>query len=144
MSDVDRFNLERFVRAQGDGGIYDSALAELERGRKGSHWMWFVFPQIAGLGTTATSQRYAIASLEEAREYLRHPVLGPRLLECAEVLDTTQGRTATEILGVVDAKKLRSSVTLFLRAEPREPIFQRVLDQYFDGVADSCTDTLLQ
>jgi uncharacterized protein (DUF1810 family) len=136
----DRYDLERFVAAQDAGGTYDHAVAELRRGRKTSHWMWFVFPQIAGLGQSAVSRQFAISSLEEARAYLAHPVLGPRLAECAGILAETRGRTAEQIFGDIDAMKLRSSVTLFLRADPGEPVFARVLDQYFDGSPDPATD----
>ena len=107
--------LERFLAAQDRTGTYERALAELRAGRKSSHWMWFVFPQLAGLGESEMSRRYAIASLEEAREYLAHPVLGARLRECVEALLAAPG-AAEEILGPVDALKLRSSMTLFLRA----------------------------
>jgi len=137
---ADPYGLERFVAAQNAGGTYEHALAELRRGLKTSHWMWFVFPQIAGLGQSPTSRRYAISSLDEARAYLEHPVLGPRMLECAGAVSATQGRSAAQIFGAVDARKLRSSMTLFLRASPAEPVFQRVLDRYFDGVADAATD----
>ena len=106
--------------------------------------MWFVFPQLAGLGMSETSRRYAISSLEEARAYLAHPVLGPRLQECARVLTELNGRTAVEIFGAVDAMKLRSSMTLFERAAPGSPLFREVLDRYFDGVADDVTDALLR
>src|SRR5215831_2614706 len=140
----DRYDLERFVEAQDELGTYGRALAELRRGSKTGHWMWFIFPQIAGLGLSAMSQRYAISSLAEARAYLAHPVLGPRLRECATVLADTPGLTAEQILGGIDALKLRSSMTLFLRADPREPVFQRVLDAYFGGVPDPATDRLLQ
>jgi len=105
--------------------------------------MWFVFPQVAGLGLSATSMRYAISSLDEARAYLEHPVLGPRLVECAGALAGLSGRTAEQILGAVDAMKLRSSMTLFARAAPDDTIFRDVLDRYFDGVADERTDALL-
>jgi len=137
---ADPYGLERFVAAQNAGGTYEHALAELRRGLKTSHWMWFVFPQIAGLGQSPTSRRYAISSLDEARAYLEHPVLGPRMLECAGAVSATQGRSAAQIFGAVDARKLRSSMTLFLRASPAEPVFQRLLDRYFDGVADAATD----
>lgn len=135
--------LERFVSAQDARGTYDAALAELRAGRKTSHWMWFVFPQLAGLGLSETSRRYAISSLDEARAYLAHPVLGPRLQECARALLGLDGRTATEILGPVDALKLRSSLTLFARAAPEDPVFGEVLDRYFDGRPDEATDALL-
>jgi uncharacterized protein (DUF1810 family) len=139
----DRYDLARFVAAQNSGGTYDQALAELRRGSKSGHWMWYVFPQIAGLGLSEMSQRYAIGSLDEARAYLGHAVLGPRLRECAGVLAATRGRTAEQILGPIDALKLRSSITLFLRADPDEPVFQQVLDQFFDGAADEATDRRL-
>src|ERR1700753_2892130 len=116
MSDAD--DLERFLAAQDAGGTYEQALGELRRGRKTSHWMWFVFPQVAGLGQSPTSRRYAISSRAEARPYLRHPVLGPRLAETAGVLVELGGDDADEIFGGLDAQKLRSSMTLFHRAEP--------------------------
>jgi uncharacterized protein (DUF1810 family) len=131
-------DLDRFVTAQ--AGVYDGALAELRRGRKTGHWIWFIFPQIAGLGRSETSRYYAIGTLEEARAYLAHPVLGPRLLACAAALMAVRGRSAVEILGSVDALKLRSSMTLFYRAAPDEPLFGQVLDRYYDGVADPATD----
>ena len=139
----DTYQLQRFVTAQNAGGTYDRALDELRRGSKSSHWMWFVFPQIAGLGRSPTAQQYAISSLDEAREYLTHPVLGPRLVQCTVVLGEIEGRSAEQILGCIDAQKLRSSMTLFLRAAPDEAVFQQVLDTYFDGVADAATDQLL-
>jgi uncharacterized protein (DUF1810 family) len=139
----DDYDLDRFVAAQDSGGTYERALAELRHGRKVSHWMWFVFPQIAGLGFSATSQRYAISSLGEARAYLEHPVLGPRLAECMAALDASEQRTATQIFGGVDAQKLHSSVTLFLRAAPDDPLLQRVLERYFDGRPDPATDARL-
>src|SRR6478672_86669 len=113
-------DLERFVRAQDSGGTYQRALTELRRGRKTSHWIWFIFPQIAGLGRSAMSVWYAIASLDEARDYLAHPVLGARLRECAGLLLAVEGRTADEILGGIDVVKVRSSMTLFHRADPDE------------------------
>lgn len=129
--------LGRFVEAQ--DGVYDQALAELRDGRKTSHWMWFVFPQIAGLGRSAMAQRYAIASLDEARAYLAHPVLGPRLVESARVLTELDGTSAEAVFGGIDAIKLRSSMTLFAHAGSHEPVFRAVLDQYFDGAEDSAT-----
>ena len=105
--------------------------------------MWFVFPQIAGLGQSPTSRRYAIASLEEARAYLAHPVLGPRLIECARILCELEGKTAQDIFGGIDAIKLRSSMTLFARADPANPVFGQVLDAYFGGVPDEATERLL-
>jgi uncharacterized protein (DUF1810 family) len=137
----DPYDLHRFETAQ--DGVYDSVLAELRAGRKTGHWMWFVFPQIAGLGMSAMSQRYAIASLEEARAYLGHPVLGPRLAECAGVLIEHSGRTAEEIFGGIDAVKLRSSMTLFARASEGDSIYQAVLERYFGGVPDAETDARL-
>ncbi|HEY5171202.1 MAG TPA: DUF1810 domain-containing protein [Acidimicrobiia bacterium] len=136
----DPFDLERFVTAQNQDGIYDDALDELRRGRKATHWMWFVFPQIAGLGRSAISNEFAISSLEEATAYLQHPVLGPRLIECTETLSNVHGRTAEQIFGGVDAQKLHSSMTLFMRAMPDETRFQQVLDEYFDGLPDHATD----
>ena len=135
----DPYNLERFVAAQNAGGTYERAVAELRAGRKTSHWMWFVFPQIAGLGQSQMSRTYAISSLDEARAYLRHPVLGPRLIECARIVANARAGSAEQIFGGIDAHKLRSCMTLFLRAEPGEPVFKQVLDRYFDGRPDPAT-----
>lgn len=132
----DRHDLQRFVTAQDSAGTYERALAELRAGRKTSHWMWFVFPQRAGLGQSEMSQRYAIDSPEEARAYLDHPALGPRLLDCSQALLRHEGRSAREILGAVDAVKLRSSMTLFARVAPEQPVFQQVLERYFGGEPD--------
>ena len=140
---ADPTDLERFVAAQDGGGTYRSAVAELERGRKAGHWMWFVFPQLAGLGSSPTARRYALASREEAAAYAAHPVLGPRLRRCAALLLAVDGRSAGEILGPVDALKLRSSMTLFLRAVPDEPVFASVLGRFFDGRPDPRTDDRL-
>ncbi len=140
MTTDDPYDLQRFVAAQDAGGTYDNATAELRSGRKTSHWMWFVFPQVAGLGYSPASRTYAITSLAEARTYLAHPVLGARLLECAEILTRVPDRTAEQIFGEVDALKLRSCVTLFMHAAPGEPVFRQVLDQYFDGIPDSATE----
>jgi uncharacterized protein (DUF1810 family) len=134
-------DLQRFTDAQ--DGTYDHATAELRRGRKTSHWMWFVFPQIAGLGRSEMSKRYAISSLAEARAYLAHPVLGRRLVECASILVALPDRTAEEIFGGIDAQKLRSSMTLFRRADPDEPVFAQVLDLYFEGATDIATEDRL-
>jgi uncharacterized protein (DUF1810 family) len=139
----DPYDLQRFVAAQDSGGTYATAVAELGDGRKRSHWMWFVFPQIAGLGRTPTSQRYAISSLHEARAYLDHPVLGPRLREATAIVAGLSGRTAEDVFGGIDALKLRSSMTLFHRAAPEDPLFARVLDAYYGGSADPATDRLL-
>ena len=136
--------LERFVIAQDAGETYASAVAELRAGRKIGHWMWFVFPQIAGLGTSPMSRRYGISSLEEARQYVAHPILGPRLEECARTLTELSNRTAQDIFGSIDAMKLRSSMTLFARAAPESPLFRDVLDRYFDGVPDEATDMRLE
>ena len=132
------------MAAQDAGGTYDRAMAELRAGRKVSHWMWFVFPQIAGLGRSATAQEFAISSLDEARAYLRHPVLGPRLAGSTRVLTEGAGRSAEQIFGRLDAQKLRSSMTLFLRADPAgSGGFAQVLSRYFDGQPDPGTDQLL-
>jgi uncharacterized protein (DUF1810 family) len=138
-----RHDLQRFVDAQNRGDTYEAALSELRGGRKTSHWMWFVFPQIAGLGQSPISRQFAIASLDEARAYLDHRVLGPRLTECARVLTEHPAASAEQIFGHIDALKLRSSMTLFARADPDEPVFGQVLDQYFGGEADEATDRLL-
>jgi uncharacterized protein (DUF1810 family) len=135
----DPYRLERFTAAQDQDGIYERAVAELRAGRKVSHWMWFVFPQIEGLGFSAISKRYAISSLDEARAYLNHPVLGPRLIASAAILVGTEGRSAEQIFGPVDALKLRSSMTLFGAADPDEPVFTKVLDRYFTGTPDEAT-----
>lgn len=139
----DPYDLERFLAAQDTGGTYAQAVAELRGGTKRSHWMWFIFPQIAGLGQSATSRKYAIASLDEAQTYLRHPVLGARLIECAEAVAGHKGRTAAQIFGGIDSRKLHSSLTLFSRAAPEEAIFQQILDQYFEGLPDPATDEIL-
>ena len=143
MTTSDPHDLERFVLAQEAGGTYESARAELRAGRKVGHWMWFVFPQLAGLGVSPISQRYAIGSLEEARRYLAHPILGQRLQECARALLELDGPSARDVLGQVDAMKLRSSMTLFARAAPDDPLFQAVLERYYGGAADEATEQLL-
>jgi uncharacterized protein (DUF1810 family) len=133
--------LDRFVAAQSH--VYAGIVEELRNGHKVSHWMWFVFPQIAGLGRSDIAQHYAIESLQEALDYLAHPVLGARLRECAGIVLGTRDRTAIEIFGSTDAMKLRSSMTLFHRAAPDERVFADVLDRYFGGVPDPATDALL-
>ena len=138
----DPFDLDRFVRAQEDD--YERALAEVRSGRKRSHWMWYVFPQIDGLGFSSMSRRYSIKSLDEARAYLDDPVLGPRLVECAEAALGVEGRSAYEIFGSPDDKKLRSSATLFARVTPVDPIFARLLDKFYDGRPDGKTLGLLE
>ena len=137
----DPFDLNRFVGAQ--SGTYDLALAELRNGRKDGHWIWFIFPQVAGLGMSSMSQAYAVTGIDEARAYLAHPLLGPRLRACFDALLAVDGRTADAILGAVDAVKVRSSATLFARADPSDPRFQAVLDRYYGGAADARTDDLL-
>jgi uncharacterized protein (DUF1810 family) len=138
-----RDDLERFVSAQDSGGTYAQALRELRAGRKTSHWMWFVFPQVAGLGHSSMAQAYAVSSLDQARAYLAHPVLGPRLRECTAAVLTHTDRSAEQILGGIDALKLRSSMTLFARADPDEPAFAAVLDAFYGGEPDARTDSLL-
>ena len=139
----DPYDLQRFVTAQDAGGTYPSAVAELRTGRKRSHWMWFVFPQVAGLGLSSMSKTYAISSLEEARRYLAHPILGARLDECARILTGLRGRSAEDIFGSIDATKLRSSMTLFARAAPDNPLFREVLERYFGGREDPATQARL-
>jgi uncharacterized protein (DUF1810 family) len=140
---IDDSDLERFVEAQDARNTLRDALDELRAGRKVSHWMWFVFPQIAGLGQSSTSRRYGISGLDEARDYLRHPVLGPRLRECTQVVGGLAATSAEAVFGPIDAQKLRSSMTLFLRAHPGDPVFRSVLDRFFDGSPDPATDALI-
>jgi len=137
----DPYGLQRFVDAQDP--VLHRVRAELERGRKASHWMWFVFPQVAGLGSSPTAQHFAISGLDEARAYLAHPVLGPRLRECAELAAGVEKGSAADVFGYPDDLKLRSSMTLFARAAPDEPVFTAVLERYFDGAADPRTLELL-
>jgi uncharacterized protein (DUF1810 family) len=140
---VDSYRLDRFVDAQAHG-VLTNALNELHAGRKATHWPWFIFPQVAGLGTSPTSQHYAIGSLEEARAYLAHPVLGRRLVECARAVLTHPDRTARQIMGTPDDAKLRSSMTLFaLATAGSEPVFQEVLDTFFAGEPDPRTAHLV-
>jgi uncharacterized protein (DUF1810 family) len=136
------FDLDRFVRAQ-QPPAYDRVLAELRRGQKTGHWIWFIFPQVAGLGSSEMSRFYAITSLDEARAYLAEPVLGPRLRECAGLVAAAQGRTAEQIFGSLDAMKVRSCMTLFHRAAPHEAVFRQVLDGFYGGVTDPMTERLL-
>ena len=136
----DAYDLERFVAAQDAGGTYESALAELRRGRKTGHWIWFVFPQLDGLGSSPMARRYAIRSLDEARAYLADDVLGPRLYTCCQaLLEPDAGADAEAVLGGIDALKLRSSMTLFGLAAPREPRFARVLARWYGGEPDAVT-----
>ena len=137
----DPHDLDRFVEAQ--AGNYDDALAELRAGRKRTHWSWYVFPQIRGLGSSAMSLRYAIGSLAEAVAYLEHEVLGPRLCECVAALNAHQGLSANDVLGDIDARKLRSCLTLFAQAAPSEPVFREALDKYFGGDPDAATLAIL-
>ncbi len=139
--DLNGHDLDRFIVAQ--QGVYGRVLEELRLGRKTSHWMWFIFPQVAGLGRSEMSRDFAIGSLDEARAFLAHPLLGARLRECARLALVAPGRTAEGIFGPTDARKLRSSMTLFHRASPDEPLFSKVLDRFYDGVPDVATDALL-
>ncbi|WP_347057417.1 DUF1810 domain-containing protein [Blastococcus sp. HT6-30] len=137
----DPFDLRRFVDAQAH--TYDQALAELRAGEKRTHWMWFVFPQIAGLGRSGMAQRFALSGLAEARAYLAHPVLGRRLVECARALTALDTEDPVRVMGSVDAQKLRSSMTLFAHAAPDQPVFREVLDHYFGGAEDEATTSRL-
>lgn len=135
--EADPFNLQRFVDAQAP--VYDQVLRELQAGRKRSHWSWFIFPQLTGLGSSAMATKYAIGSLAEARAYLAHPVLGPRLEACVALVNRVEGRSAEAILGDPDDLKFRSCVTLFSQAAPDRPVFQDALDKYFSGEPDPRT-----
>lgn len=137
----DVFNLERFVEAQDP--VYEHVCEELREGRKRSHWMWFIFPQIRGLGHSSMAQHYAIRSRAEAEAYLRHPVLDPRLRECTALVNAVQGREVSEIFGYPDDLKFRSSMTLFAEVAPEEDIFRRALEKYFEGEPDERTVELL-
>jgi uncharacterized protein (DUF1810 family) len=137
MSEQDPFGLQRFVDAQ--AAVYKAVLGELRDGRKRSHWMWFVFPQLRGLGSSPTAVRFAISSVDEARAYLAHELLGPRLRECARLVGRIDGRTATEIFGWPDDMKLRSSMTLFARAADDNADFVEVLEKFYGGEEDSAT-----
>ena len=141
-SSADPFHLQRFVDAQ--AGIYTQALAELRAGRKRSHWMWYIFPQLTGLGQSPTSRRYAIGSRAEAHAYLAHPLLGPRLLECADALLALEDRSASDIFGYPDDLKFKSSLTLFAAVAEEGSIFERLLVKYFNGEPDSRTLQLLE
>lgn len=134
-------DLSRFTTAQ--ESIYDSVLAELRNGRKRTHWMWYIFPQLDGLGFSATSKYYAIKSIEEARQYLNHPVLGRRLLECSEAVLAVEGRSVAEIFGYPDSLKLKSSMTLFTYVAAPGSVFARILDKYFNEEQDTLTLQLL-
>jgi len=136
------YHLERFVEAQGE--VFVEALAELRAGHKRGHWMWFIFPQMKGLGRSDMAQYYGIGSLEEASAYLRHPVLGPQLRECTELVNRVEGRTAHEIFGFPDDMKFRSSMTLFARAAEDDTVFRAALEKYFRGEPDPLTLELLR
>jgi uncharacterized protein (DUF1810 family) len=138
---ADPYNLDRFVQAQEDD--YQQALREIRNGRKQSHWMWYIFPQFEGLGFSPTSKLYSIKSLAEAEAYLRHPVLGPRLLECAAAALGVQGRSALEVFGSPDNLKLKSCATLFARVSPAGSVFHQLLDKYYQGEQDAATLRLL-
>ena len=137
----DAYDLSRFLRAQ--EGDYEQVVSEIRSGRKRSHWMWYVFPQIEGLGFSPLSKRYSIKSLGEARAYLAHPVLGPRLLECAEAVVSLEGRSATEVFGSPDDMKLRSCATLFACVSPPGSVFDRLLGKYYRRLRDAKTLQLL-
>ena len=137
-------SLARFVLAQDLDGTYDSAVAELRRGRKVGHWIWFVFPQLAGLGTSANAQHFGLTSLEEASRYLDHRILGPRMRECTTILLGLDTDDPVAIFGGLDATKLRSSMTLFHRARPDEPLFGEVLDRFYGGAEDPLTVARLE
>jgi uncharacterized protein (DUF1810 family) len=139
--DDDQFDLARFVDAQ--DGVYEGALAELRGGRKTSHWMWFVFPQIGGLGGSPTAATFAISAIDEARAYLEHPLLGARLRECVETVNALEGHTAEAIFGFPDVLKFRSCLTLFAEAAPHETAFGDALDRYYDGERDERSLALL-
>ena len=138
---MDPYDLARFVRAQ--AGDYEQALAEIRAGAKRSHWMWYVFPQFVGLGSSPTSMHYAIKSRNEAEAYLAHAILGPRLIECAEAVLRIEGRSALQIFGSPDDMKLRSSATLFASVSPEGSVFHQIIDKYFDGEGDVHTIALL-
>ena len=138
----DPFDLERFVAAQEE--VMEQVRAELAAGRKQSHWMWFVFPQLGGLGHSAMARFYGISGLEEAAAYLRHPVLGPRLRDCVALVNAVPGQGAEQILGAVDALKFRSCLTLFAAADPDAAVFRAALARFFDGAADARTLALLE
>ena len=139
---VDPFDLDRFVQAQARD--YARALSELRAGRKTTHWMWYVLPQLHGLGSSSMATHYGIGSLDEARAYLAHPVLGPRLLECIEAMNALRSTNATEVLGHVDAAKFKSCLTLFLAADPGNKVLREALRKYYAGVEDERTIALLR
>lgn len=142
MTTDDPFDLNRFIEVQKT--TYDTALAELRAGQKRSHWMWFIFPQIDGLAFSATSKLYAIKSIEEANAYLAHPILGPRLLACAQAILAVEDRSALAILGTPDDQKLKSCATLFASATPSDPVFEQILEKFYNGERDPRTISMLK
>jgi uncharacterized protein (DUF1810 family) len=141
MPNNDPHDLNRFVKAQ--EAVFENVLTELGNGQKRSHWMWFIFPQIEGLGYSEISRYYSIKSMQEAREYLNHPILGPRLLKCTETVLALKGKTASEIFGSPDDMKFKSSMTLFACATESDSLFAQTLEKYFDGERDKKTEFLL-
>lgn len=137
-----KYNLQRFIDAQ--QSVIDSVITELKQGRKHGHWIWFIFPQIKGLGHSANSAFYGITSVQEAAAYLQHPILGPRLIECTQLVNSVEGRSAEDIFGEIDAMKFRSSMTLFSQAAPDNQIFIEALQKYFAGEVDALTATRLR
>ena len=135
------FDLARFISAQEP--VYSTVVGELRNGMKATHWMWFIFPQIDGLGSSATARHFAIRSLDEANEYLAHPILGSRLIECTGLVNDVDGRSLRQIFGSPDDMKFHSSVTLFSLIEPRDAVFERALDKYFNGELDERTIAIL-
>ena len=138
---TDEYNLQRFLEAQ--GYVYNAVLDELRAGKKSAHWMWYIFPQIKGLGHSGTAQKFAITSLEEAKAYLQHPVLGPRLRACTQLVLNVDGRSAEQIFGYPDHLKFRSCLTLFMTATTDNKVFNDALLKYFDGIPDTLTLDLL-
>lgn len=134
---TDPYNLNRFVDAQ--EAVYSGVIAELKRGQKNGHWIWFIFPQIAGLGGSSMSRRYSLSSIQEARAYNAHPILGPRLAECTRIVLAVRDRSVEQIFGDLDALKFRSCMTLFSIADPENEIFQRAVDRCFEGLPDTLT-----
>lgn len=142
MESNDPHNLERFIKAQENA--YDCALSELQRGAKRSHWIWYIFPQLTGLGRSSTAEKYGIHSLDEGRAYMAHPVLGSRMVECCRAILAVEGKSASAIMGYPDDLKLRSSMTLFSLVDDKLPEFLAVLEKYYDGEADERTIQLIE